>query len=60
MLTVEQCELLLNMFNASLEAALKSGIPINSECYNDIEVIKEKLYKDLYEAIERRHKEKWH
>lgn len=59
MLTVEQYELLLNMFNASLEAALKSGIPIGSEYYNDIEAIKEKLYRDLHKAIERRHKEKW-
>ena len=46
-LTVNQCMLLIDMFNASLVAAKNSGIPIGQEYYKDIDEIKEKLYQEL-------------
>lgn len=46
--TKDQCKLLINMFNGSIEAALKSGIPIGKEYYKDIDEIKEKLYQEFY------------
>ena len=49
-LTKSQCELLINIFNAGIENAMKSGIPIGKEYYNDIDNIKEKLYKELQYA----------
>ena len=49
-LTKSQCELLINVFNAGIESAMKSGIPIGKEYYNDIDNIKEKLYKELQYA----------
>lgn len=52
-LTVKQCELLLSMFNASIEHAMKSGIPIGREYYEDIDIIKDKIYSELSEAIKR-------
>ena len=52
-LTTNQCHLLLSMFNASIEHAMKSGIPIGQEYYEDIEIIKNKLFTELQEAIER-------
>lgn len=52
-LTKNQCELLINTFNASIERAVKSGIPIGKEYYNVIDEIKEKLYCELREAIKR-------
>ena len=42
--TRKQCELLLNIFNAGVANAIKSGFPIGKEYYNDIDEIKEKLY----------------
>lgn len=50
-LTISQCDLLINMFNASIEAAMKSGIPIGAEYYNEIDEIKDKLYTELKNAI---------
>ena len=35
------------MVNASIEMALKSGIPIGKEYYEDIEIIKKELYTKL-------------
>ena len=35
------------MVNASIEMALKSGIPISEEYYEDIDIIKEELYTEL-------------
>ena len=52
-LNIKQCELLLNMFKASVEHAMKSGIPIGREYYDDIDTIKNKLYNELQEAIKR-------
>ena len=46
-LTRKQCELLLNVFNAGITNAIKSGFPIGEEYYNDIDEIKEKLYQEL-------------
>ena len=43
-LTKSQCELLINMFNASIAMSMQSGIPIGREYWEDIDVIKEKLY----------------
>ena len=50
-LTVKQCDLLLNMFNASINMAKQSGIPIGKEFYNDIDIIKRKLYQEHDRAI---------
>ena len=48
-LTVEQYELLYNMFNASIKQAMDSGIPIGKEYYEDIDTIKETLRKEIRE-----------
>ena len=52
-LTRKQCELLINVFNASITTAMNSGIPIGKEYYQDIDIIKEKLYEELAEANKR-------
>lgn len=52
-LTVSQCKLLIDMFNASLAQAVKSGIPIGKEYYDDIDAIRNKLYCEHGEAIKR-------
>lgn len=52
-LNVKQCELLLGMFKASVEHAVKSGIPIGREYYDDIDIIRDKLYNECHEAIKR-------
>jgi hypothetical protein len=49
-LTTNQCNLLLSMFNASITNAMNSGIPIGREYYKDIDAIREKLYTELGEA----------
>lgn len=46
-LTRKQYELLLNVFNAGIVNATKSGFPIGKEYYNDIDEIKEKLYQEI-------------
>lgn len=46
-LTREQCILLINMVNASIEMSSKSGIPIGKEYSEDIDEIKKKLYEEL-------------
>lgn len=46
-LTREQCILLINMVNASIEMSSKSGIPIGQEYIEDIDEIKKKLYEEL-------------
>lgn len=46
-LTRKQCELLLDVFNAGIINAIKSGIPIGKEYYSDINEIKEKLYQEI-------------
>ena len=46
-LTRKQCELLINMVNASINNAASSGIPIGQEYYKDIDIIKQELYKEL-------------
>ena len=48
-LTVEQYELLYNMFNASIKQAMNSGIPIGKEYYEDIDTIKEALRNEIRE-----------
>ena len=53
-LTVNQCTFLINMFNASIIQATNSGIPIGKEYYSDIDTIKEKLYREYEEAINRK------
>lgn len=50
-LTVNQCNLLIGIVNASIKQASSSGIPIGKEYYNDIDEIKIKLYQELDEAI---------
>lgn len=50
-LTVKQCELLISMFNASINRATESGIPIGQEYYSDIDEIKNKLYAERQAAI---------
>lgn len=52
-LTVSQCKLLIDMFNASLAQAVRSGIPVGKEYYDDIDAIKDKLYCEMGEAIKR-------
>lgn len=56
-LTVKQCDLLLNMFNASINMAKQSGIPIGKEFYNDIDIIKRKLYQEHDRAISQKYYE---
>lgn len=53
-LTRKQCELLLNVFNAGIANAIKSGFPIGKEYYNDIDEIKEKLYQEIITVKEER------
>lgn len=53
-LTAKQCELLISMFNASIARAKESGIPIGKEYYADIDLIRDKLYEELNEAINER------
>ena len=48
-LSREQCILLINMVNASIEMSSKSGIPIGKEYIEDIDEIKKKLYEELAE-----------
>ena len=52
-LTRNQCDLLISMFNESIQRAKDSGIPIAVECYEDIEIIKEKLYEEYRECCHR-------
>ena len=52
-LTIKQCELLINIFNASINQCINSGIPIGKEYYYDIDNIKEQLYQELTDAIKR-------
>ena len=52
-LTKSQCELLINMMNASIQMVKNSGIPIGKEYYDDIDEIKDKLYKELNIAARR-------
>ena len=52
-LTVKQCDLLIHIFNASIESATKSGIPIGKEYYEDLDIIKKQLYQELSEGIRR-------
>lgn len=52
-LTYKQCALLINVFNAGLERAAKSGFPIDPDYYSDIDTIKEKLYLEHQEACKR-------
>ena len=52
-LTRNQCQLLINMVNASITTAMNSGIPIGKEYCQDIDIIKEKLYEELAEANKR-------
>lgn len=49
-LSKEECNLLISVFNAGIENAMKSGIPIGKEYYDSIDSIKEKLYRELYIA----------
>ena len=49
-LTTKECELLIDVFNAGIKRAIESGFPIGKEYYKDIDNIKEKLYKELYNA----------
>ena len=49
-LTVEQCTLLYDMFNASIRHAMDSGIPIGKEYYKDIDIIRDNLLKALQQA----------
>ena len=48
--TKSECELLISIFNAGIENAMRSGIPIGKEYYKDIDSIKEKLYRERYIA----------
>lgn len=52
-LTRKQCDLLINMFNASIQRARDSGIPIGVEYYEDIDIIREKLYEEYRESNRR-------
>ena len=52
-LTRNQCQLLINIVNASITAAMNNGIPIGKEYYQDIDIIKEKLYEELAELNKR-------
>lgn len=57
-LTIKQCNLLLDMFNASITRALQSGIPIGKEYYADIDAIKDKLYAERQAAVKRERENK--
>ena len=52
-LTRNQCDLLISMFNASIQRAKDSGSPISVEYYEDIEIIREKLYEEYRECCYR-------
>lgn len=58
-LTREQCILLINMVNASIEMSSKSGIPIGKEYVEDIDEIKKKLYEELAEINMSERYSKW-
>ena len=58
-LTREQCILLINMVNASIEMSSKSGIPIGKEYIEDIDEIKKKLYEELAEINKSARYSKW-
>lgn len=58
-LTRDQCILLINMVNASIEMASKSGIPIGKEYVEDIDEIKKKLYEELAEINMSERYSKW-
>ena len=49
-LTSEQYTLLYDMFNASIRHAMDSGIPIGKEYYEDIDIIRNNLFKALQQA----------
>ena len=57
-LTVSQCKLLIDMFNASLTQAVRSGIPVGKEYYDDIDSIRDKLYCEMAEANKRERRSK--
>ena len=57
--TREQCILLINMVNASIEMSSKSGIPIGKEYVEDIDEIKKKLYEELAEINMSERYSKW-
>lgn len=57
-LTIKQCNLLLDMFNASITHALQSGIPIGKEYYADIDAIRDKLYAERQAAVKRERENK--
>lgn len=46
-LTYKECELLISIFNAGIKRAMESGIPIGKEHYQNIDIIKGKLYQEL-------------
>lgn len=46
-LTKSECDLLINIVNAGITRAVESGIPIGEEYWEDIDSIKNKLYKEL-------------
>ena len=56
-LTRNQCDLLISMFNASIQRARDSGIPIGVEYYEDIEIIKEKLYEEYRNCCDRKNQQ---
>ena len=49
-LTSEQYTLLYDMFNASIRHAMDSGIPIGKEYYEDIDIIRDSLFKAEQQA----------
>ena len=51
-LTKKQCILLFDMFKASIERAMSSGIPIGKEYYDDIDEIRNKLIQEMTIAKE--------
>ena len=53
-LTTKECDLLYQMFNASILMAKNSGIPIGKEYYELIDSLREKILK---EGVEARRKE---
>lgn len=52
-LTKNQCELLIDILQASIINAKNSGIPIHKDYYHDLDEIKHKLYSERQEAIKR-------
>ena len=58
-LTRSECILLINTFNKSIENAVKSGIPIGKEYYEDIDNIKKKLYDELTELNKKEGYSRW-